>query len=42
MVRQTSIKVVLALLAHQDLELEQLDVKLTFLHGNLDEEIFME
>ena len=42
MVRHTSIRVVLALVAHQDLELEQLDVKTTFIHGNLDEEIFME
>ena len=41
-VRHTSIRVVLALVAHQDLELEQLDVKTTFLHGNLEEEIFME
>ena len=41
-VRHTSIKVVLALVAHQDLELEQLDVKTAFLHGNLEEEIFME
>ena len=41
-VRHTSIKVVLALVALQDLELEQLDVKTTFLHGNLEEEIFME
>ena len=41
-VRHTSIRVVLALVAHQDLELEQLDVKMAFLHGNLEEEIFME
>ena len=42
MVRHTSIKVVLALVAHQDLKLEQLDVKTAFLHGNLEEEIFVE
>uniref|UniRef100_A0A2N9F5E5 CCHC-type domain-containing protein n=1 Tax=Fagus sylvatica TaxID=28930 RepID=A0A2N9F5E5_FAGSY len=41
-VRHTSIRAVLALVADQDLELEQLDVKTAFLHGNLDEEIFME
>ena len=38
-VRHTSIRTVLALVAHQDLKLEQLDA--TFLHGNLKEEIFM-
>ena len=42
MVKHTSIRIVLALAAHQDLESEQLDVKTTFLHGNLEEEIFME
>uniref|UniRef100_A0A2N9FRN5 CCHC-type domain-containing protein n=1 Tax=Fagus sylvatica TaxID=28930 RepID=A0A2N9FRN5_FAGSY len=41
-VRHTSIRAVLALVADQDLELEQLDVKTAFLHGNLEEEIFME
>jgi hypothetical protein len=41
-VRHTSIRAVLALVAYQDLELEQLDVKTAFLHGNLEEEIFME
>uniref|UniRef100_A0A2N9HW24 Integrase catalytic domain-containing protein n=1 Tax=Fagus sylvatica TaxID=28930 RepID=A0A2N9HW24_FAGSY len=40
-VGHTSIRAVLALVAHQDLELEQLDVKTAFLHGNLEEEIFM-
>ena len=35
------IKTVLALVAHHDLELEQLDVKTAFLHGKMEEEIFM-
>ena len=41
-VKLVSIRIVLALVAVLDLELEQLDVKTTFLHGDLDEEIFME
>ncbi|KAJ4710294.1 Retrovirus-related Pol polyprotein from transposon TNT 1-94 [Melia azedarach] len=40
-VRHTSIRVLLAIVAHKDLELEQLDVKTTFLHGELEEEIYM-
>jgi hypothetical protein len=32
----------LALIAILDLELEQSDVKTTFLHGDLDEDIYME
>ncbi|KAJ4723126.1 Retrovirus-related Pol polyprotein from transposon TNT 1-94 [Melia azedarach] len=40
-VRHTSIRVLLAIVAHQDLELEQLDVKTAFLHGELEEEIYM-
>ncbi|KAJ4714843.1 Retrovirus-related Pol polyprotein from transposon TNT 1-94 [Melia azedarach] len=40
-VRHTSIRVLLAIVTHQDLELEQLDVKTAFLHGELEEEIYM-
>ncbi|KAK9127709.1 hypothetical protein Syun_016506 [Stephania yunnanensis] len=40
-VRITTIRVVLAIAVVLDLELEQLDVKTAFLHGDLDEEIFM-
>lgn len=38
-VNPTSIRVMLSLVAHFDLELEQLDVKTTFLHGDLDEHL---
>ena len=38
----TSIQTVLSIAASMDLEIEQLDVKTTFLHGQLDEEIYME
>ena len=41
-VHHTSIRVLLAFVALFDLELEQLDVKTTFLHGELEEEIYME
>ncbi|GKA88247.1 retrovirus-related pol polyprotein from transposon TNT 1-94, partial [Tanacetum coccineum] len=40
-VRITTIRVVLAMCATYDLHIEQLDVKTAFLHGNLDEEIYM-
>ena len=40
-VKHTSIRVLLILVAHGHLELEQLDVKTAFLHGDLDEEIYM-
>nr|GEV97694.1 retrovirus-related Pol polyprotein from transposon TNT 1-94 [Tanacetum cinerariifolium] len=40
-VRHTSIPVILALTACKDYKLEQLDVKTVFLHGNLEEVIYM-
>nr|GEW89912.1 retrovirus-related Pol polyprotein from transposon TNT 1-94 [Tanacetum cinerariifolium]GEW89915.1 retrovirus-related Pol polyprotein from transposon TNT 1-94 [Tanacetum cinerariifolium] len=40
-VRHTSIWVILALNACRDYKLEQLDVKMAFLHGNLEEVIYM-
>jgi len=37
----TSIKTILSLVAVEDFHLEQLDVKIAFLHGALEEEIYM-
>ena len=41
-VKHTSIGVLLALVSLWNLEIEQMDVKTTFLHGELEEEIFMQ
>ena len=41
-VKMTSIRTVLGLAASMNLEVEQLDVKTTFLHGDLEEEVYME
>jgi hypothetical protein len=41
-VKMTSIRTILSLVAVDDLHLEQLDVKTTFLHGDLEEEIYMQ
>ena len=40
-VKHSSIRILLALAAQYDYELGQLDVKTTFLHGDLEEEIYM-
>ncbi|GKF70643.1 retrotransposon protein, putative, ty1-copia subclass [Tanacetum coccineum] len=40
-VRHTSIRVILALTAYNEYDLEQLDVKTTFLLGNLEKVIYM-
>lgn len=42
MTRHTSIRAVLALVAHYDMTLEQMDLNTAFLHGDLEEQIFME
>ncbi|GJX81812.1 retrotransposon protein, putative, ty1-copia subclass [Tanacetum coccineum] len=40
-VRHTSIRVILSLTTCEDYDLEQLDVKMAFLHGNLEKTIYM-
>ncbi|KAL9250580.1 Retrovirus-related Pol polyprotein from transposon TNT 1-94-like protein [Drosera capensis] len=40
-VKMTTIRLVLSIVTTEDLHLEQLDVKTTFLHGDLDEDIYM-
>ena len=40
-VKMNSISAILSLVAIQDVHLEQMDFKTAFLHGNLEEEIYM-
>ena len=40
-VRHTSIRTMLSVVAYFDMELEQMDVKTTFLHGELEKTFYM-
>lgn len=42
MVKHVSIRLMLSMVVDKDIELEQLDVKTAFLHGTIDEDIYME
>ena len=41
-VKITTLRFLLSIVATEDLEILQLDVKMTFLHSDLDEKIYME
>jgi hypothetical protein len=40
-VKHSSIRTLLSIVAMHDYELEQLDVKIAFLHGELEDDIYM-
>ena len=39
--KKHSLRIILALVAHFDLELQKMDVKITFLNGDLKEKVYM-
>jgi hypothetical protein len=39
--KKDSFRIIMALVAHFDLELHQMDVKTVFLNGDLEEEVYM-
>ena len=39
--KKDSLRIIMALIAHFDFDLYQMDVKTTFLNGNLEEEVYM-
>ena len=41
LVKMTTLRLLLGVVAMEDLELEQLDVKTTFLNGDLEDDIYM-
>ena len=42
MLKMSSIRVALGLAAHLNIEVKQLDVKIGFLHGDSEDEIYMQ
>jgi len=40
-IKHSSLQILLVLVAQYELELDQLDMKTAFLHGDLEEEIYM-
>ena len=39
--KKDSLRIIMTLVAHFDFDLHQMDVKTTFLNGNLEEEVYM-
>ena len=39
--KKDSLQIIMTLVAHFDFDLHQIDVKTTFLNGNLEEEVYM-
>ena len=40
--KKDSLRIIMALVAHFDLELHQMDVKIAFLNGSLEEKVYMD